>query len=196
MIKTIIAAALFLTILIGSVQAKSPDERPNIVRIMPLAIFEDRNIGMGVSYERLIGKSHKLGINIPFYYGYKVLSYGTEDYMPYGDFLMFNPGVKFYLVNKTKVTFAIGPSIFASFGKGEHNVAGNFTISSYPITSREVGFLANGYIRFNITPRFNLGFELGLGPTFLTQYTNEQQQKTTESSHVYGVGSFHFGYRF
>lgn len=196
MYKKIAAIALFTTIINGSALAKYPNERPNILRIMPLAIFEGINVGMGISYERLAGKNHKLGINIPIYYGFKILSYGTADYMPYGDYLLFNPGVKFYLVNKQKVAFALGPSVFASFGKGRHEVAGNYAVSSYPITSLEAGFLANAYLRFNITPKFNIGFELGLGPTVLTEYKNEQQQISTEPAHVYGVSSFHLGYRF
>lgn len=167
---------------------------PNIVRFTPVTVF-DEAVGIGFSYERILDKDGKISVNIPVYLGLNTNSgynngWGYNNTTNYS--MLINPGVKFYPAGQRRVTYALGASLFTMMGEDDNYYGG-------PINEQadyfRAGIMINNYINFNITPKFNLGMELGVGPRYINQY------KTATTTYNEGISvsaqfGFHMGFRF
>ncbi|MCY1528184.1 hypothetical protein D9M68_632810 [compost metagenome] len=191
---------LVMTLLCNTAMAGTENPRPNSLRIIPIAIYGVFNTGQGIAYERQITKKGIIGLYLPVYYGKQHLPFGSEP--PFVEngapSFFFNPGVKFYLLDKKKATLAIGPSYFTTIGKGTHIQEGG---GGVPYRRSEVNFIQNGlmanlHIRLNASPRFFMGFDFGMGPCFETRYKENDQLVYTEPTSVYPLLNINLGFRF
>ncbi|RQO30092.1 hypothetical protein DBR32_10925 [Taibaiella sp. KBW10] len=202
--KCVLIAASAAMALTASAQERTTVMRPvygaNIVRIMPLTVFND-GVGLGLSYERILDKDGKVGVNIPVSLGIRNNSYNgsTGSYDQRMNYtVLVNPGIKFYPSGQRKVTYAIGASLFAAMGTDDSYRIDNLGIYHYTEGSfLKTGIMVNNYLQFNLSPKINIGLELGIGPMYLNQYKDNNTNTTTNYGiDVMGQFSFHIGYRF
>lgn len=170
-----------------------PQYGPNIVRFTPVTVF-DNSVGIGFSYERILDKDGKISVNIPVCLGINMNNgyngWGYSTNTNYSIFL--NPGVKFYPAGQRRVTYALGASLFTMMGEDDYYYGGP---ANEEADYFRAGIMINNYVHFNITPKFNLGLELGVGPRYINQY------RTTQSTFSDGISvsaqfGFHMGFRF
>ncbi|WP_129020147.1 hypothetical protein [Edaphocola flava] len=166
---------------------------PNVVRFTPVTVF-DNSVGIGFAYERILDKEGKISVNIPIYLGINTNSgyYSGPGYNNNTNYsMLLNPGVKFYPAGQRRVTYALGASLFTMMGEDDYYYGGPADKADY----LKAGIMINNYVHFNITPKFNLGLELGVGPSYINQY------KTVNYTNNEGIGfsaqfGFHMGFRF
>ena len=167
---------------------------PNIIRFTPVTVF-DNSVGVGISYERILDKDGKIGIHIPVYAGLNTNnSYynGWGGYDTYANYSLFlNPGVKFYPAGQRKVTYALGASLFTMLGDNDYYDGNIYEKESY----LKAGIMINNSVHFNITPKFNLGLELGVGPSYINQY-HRANVTYNDGIGVSAQFGFHMGFRF
>lgn len=171
----------------------------NIIRFHPINVFEYGGVGLGLGYERILTEDGKLGVKIPFHLGMRSQwdqfgGPGGRNTTNYA--LMFNPGIKFYPSGQRKVTYGLGFSIFGITAtndryEGVWNGTSRFVAGS----STHLGMMVDNSLQFNLSPKFNIGMEVGLGPSYFNRYT---QDNSTWSDPLGFMGSFnfHMGYRF
>lgn len=187
---------MILMIAAGSATAQQSNNTygPSMIRIMPLTAFNG-GVGLGLSYERILDKDGKIGLNIPF-------SLGFNNNGDYSDDLnttfMVNPGIKFYPMGHRKVTYALGASVFASFGSNNgYRYNQNQNYQYVNANTLQAGIMVNNYLQFNLSPKVNIGLELGVGPAYIDQETDVTNNVTTNNGlNVMGQFSFHIGFRF
>lgn len=169
----------------------------NNMKFYPLSAFAYGGVGLGIGYERLLDDEGKLGLNLPVYMGLTNSSDGSMNVTTNTTF-MFNPGVKFYPMGQRRVTYGIGASLFGSVGNRDEYVYFNNGARRL-VNKNEVraGMLVNNSVQFNIGKKFNLGLDLGLGPSYL----NHSNNRTTGERYSDGIEfmasfGFHLGFRF
>lgn len=198
MYKKILSAAILAISINGAAQAQQskPAYGPNILRLMPLTAFNG-GVGLGLSYERILDANGKVGLNIPVSYGIRS---GNSDMggNEFNSALMINPGIKFYPSGQRKVTYALGASLFAAMGTDDgYRYDINQTYRYSNISTLQAGIMVNNYLQFNLSPKVNIGLELGVGPVYLDQRKDKTNNITyNEGLDVMGQFSFHIGYRF
>lgn len=139
----------------------------NILALAPVQITNE-GIGVGLSYERILGKNGILSFYLPlalvfnpnnnnYYTGSPYVNYNTTMFYAM-------PGVKFYPTGQGKVRYAVGPSIL--IGVGEKNVYDNVQGFTYPQDYVTAGILINNSLNITPTPHLYLGLELGLGLSY------------------------------
>lgn len=166
-----------------STKSKNSATYPNFVRFYALNAFVDGGVGVGFGYERLLSKDGKVGLNLPFHFGFR-----QEDNFNNGNnagisnsAYMFNPGLKFYPAGQRKVNYSIGLSLFGMYATNDGFDWDN-NLGVNRLVQREIikgGMLINNAIQFNVGDRFNLGMEVGLGPSYLNQTKTKQIGSTT-----------------
>jgi len=194
MFKKLLSALLVLVMATGAATAQQNNYGPNIVRIMPLTAFNG-GVGLGASYERILDKDGKIGLNIPFSLGFN----NNGDYNnDMNTTFMFNPGIKFYPGGQRKVTYALGASLFTSFGTNNgYRYDINQSYQYVNANTLQAGIMVNNYLQFNLSPKVNIGLELGVGPAYIDQekdVTNNVMYN--HGLNVMGQFSFHIGFRF
>jgi hypothetical protein len=201
--KIFLIMALMAPMTGSTVQAGSGNPHPNSLRIIPTVVYGLINVGVGISYERQITKNGDIGLYLPIYYGKKEVPTGgvePTDFLENGaTSILLNPGVKFYILKKKRVTLAIGPSVFTSIGEGIHIQKRGPTTDyhEFEINSLKAGLMANVHVQLNASPRFFIGFDVGLGPSMINQYRyKENNQLRKESVEAYPLANFHLGFRF
>lgn len=177
---------------------KSPVyEGNNILRIAPLAIMHT-GPGFGISYERLVGADKKVGIVLPVTMTFESQNYGMND-VGTNNFFYFTPGVKVYVSNPRRVTFAIGPNLMFGHGSGSRwDWNGGFS-QKVDYTRTLVGILVNNYIGFNVTKSLTLGIEGGPGVVYSDkESTTVLGSATTINNGINATGNiqFNLGFRF
>lgn len=170
----------------------------NIVRLHPINVFVNGGVGFGLSYERILSDDGKFGLKIPFHFGM------NTDYSGWGSSanitnysLMINPGIKFYPMGQRKVTYGLGFSLFGITGDNNHYVY-NSNNNSYRLVNgshSNFGMMVDNSIQFNLTPKFNIGLELGLGPSYFNRY-NDGSTSYNDPIEMMASFNFHMGYRF
>ncbi|RQO30091.1 hypothetical protein DBR32_10920 [Taibaiella sp. KBW10] len=199
--KCVLIAATTAITLTASAKERTTVIRPaygaHMLRVMPLTVFNG-GVGLGLSYERILDKDGKVGLNIPMSIGiknkYNNLATPSNE-MNYT--FLINPGIKFYPTGQRKVTYALGASLFAALGTYDGNYYRRGMYRYEEGNLLQAGIMINNYLQFNISPKANIGLELGVGPSYLNQYT----ESTTSTSRNTGIGvmaqlGFHIGYRF
>ncbi len=171
----------------------------NILRFNPINIFAYGGVGFGLGYERILTDDGKFGVKIPFHIGLQSENY----YNGWGNYsgdktnvaLMINPGVKFYPVGQRKVTYGLGFSLFGITGTDDGYNYDNGVQRLYTGTHSHFGMMVDNSIQFNLTPKFNIGLELGLGPSYYNRYKSDMGSYT-ETLQMMGSFNFHMGFRF
>lgn len=171
----------------------------NIVRLYPINVFEFGGVGLGLGYERILTDDGKLGVKLPFHLGLRSQwdnfsgpnGSNTTNYA-----LMFNPGIKFYPSGQRKVTYGLGFSIFGITASNDR-YEGNWNGTSRFVSgsSAHLGMMVDNSLQFNLSPKFNIGMEVGLGPSYLNRYT-EGALSWSDPLRFMGSFNFHMGYRF
>lgn len=175
-------------------QQQSSVYGPNIIRFMPLTAFNG-GVGIGASYERILDANGKVGLNIPFSLGIRNNRDYTNNNMNYT--FMFNPGIKFYPTGQRKVTYALGASLFTSFGSEDgYRYDINQSYQYVNANTLEAGIMVNNYLQFNLSPKVNIGLELGVGPIYINQFKDQTNNIMYNNGlDVMGQFSFHIGFR-
>lgn len=182
-----------------SAGAQQRDVLKNNMKFYPLSAFAYGGVGFGVGYERILDNEGKFGLHIPVHIG---LTNSGNNFngssATTNTTFMASPGVKFYPAGQRRVTYGIGASVFGSIGnRDEYVFMGNGARQLVNKNEVRAGMLLNNSIQFNIGQKFNLGLDLGLGPSYLNQYNN----RTTGESYNEGIEfmasfGFHLGFRF
>lgn len=145
----------------------------NIISLSPVTLMDYR-LGVGLSYEKIFGPEKKLGLVLPLY----LMTGGQEEpgnrYFPgrkTATSFYVAPGFKFYPMGQRKLTFAVGPSLMMSYGREQQNNYYFYPGSGARATWLRVGVMLNCYINYQVTPRFNIGMEAGVGMRFINRET-------------------------
>src|SRR5690606_29386857 len=113
---------LLLGLALGASQVQAQSSKtnnavayPNSLRFYALNAFVEGGVGVGFGYERLVSKDGKVGVNIPFHFGFRQEpnyngNGNTSDIS--NSAFMFNPGLKFYPAGQRRVNYSIGLSLF------------------------------------------------------------------------------------
>lgn len=210
-----INTAIFLAIGLSSLNAagKKPEPLPhnhqnhpaaNVVRFSPVSVFYG-GVGMGLSYERFIDKAQRVSFNLPVYGGlrnYLISSSGGAVESENNFSILVNPGIRLYPRGRSrKVVYAIGPSVFLSHGTENGYQSGNDPLGAYVEyaegTETRIGSLINNSLSFNISPKFNVGIEAGLGVSLYTRLKNNTTQTSrTGLIEPMALFAFQIGYKF
>lgn len=152
----------------GKANKKATNYGANFVRFAPVSVL-DIGIGVGLSYERLMGKDNIIGVILPFNVLFPIDDYSSSG-RTNGPYLYFTPGVKIYPFGHRKVSYSLGPNLMFGYGKGKAWVytGGPFSQEAN-VTKFRFGMLVNNYLTINATENFNVGIEAGLGIRYVDQ---------------------------
>ncbi|ACT96294.1 hypothetical protein [Dyadobacter fermentans] len=177
--------------------------RKNKIDISPFKAL-DSGPGFGLSYERILDKNGNFGLLLPLtmtlpdsYYFTVGSDRNQSDQMYY-----FSPTLKVYPFGQRRVTYAIGPSLFAGVGKRFNNYT-DFDPSTGVYTSRDeerdrfrMGMLVNNFVNFQITQHFQIGLNAGLGARYIDQEKFRSSTFRTTGMEITGEFNFNLGFRF
>ncbi len=210
-----INAAIFLAFGFCSLNAsgKKPEPLPNnyqghsranVVRFSPLSVFYG-GVGLGLSYERFVDKAQRVSFNLPVYGGLRNYMIGQSRSVGLVESnfsILVNPGIRLYpRGHSRKLVYAIGPSVFLSHGtengyQGGADPAGNYVVYAEGTETR-VGSMINNSLSFNISPKFNVGIEAGVGVSLYTRLKNNTTQiSRTGLIEPMALLAFQIGYKF
>jgi hypothetical protein len=163
----------------------------------------DSGPGFGLSYEFLADKRGYFGIilpltmTIPDSYNY-VFDTNTNS----SEMFYFSPGLKIYPFGQKKVTYAVGPTLFTGFGN-RYSSYTNYEPNTGVYTTIEgrskrfrFGMLVNNYVNFQITQRFQIGLNAGIGSRYIDRETTDSRTNSMTGLEVTGEFNFSLGLRF
>jgi hypothetical protein len=183
----------------------------NIIAAAPLQITDD--IGIGLSYERVLDKKGMLSFYLPVCMSFNdnnnnnsgPFTSGSPYYGAYNEryssyYIL--PGVKIYPTSsKGKVRYSVGPSLAFVFTKAYTNNTyttydpyGNpiYTPTAPTLQDRfMLGVMINNTLNIQPTPHLYMGVELGLGVSYMNKVGSTNLGETT-----LGQFAFKMGYRF
>lgn len=152
---------------------KSSNEKygKNILAFSPLNAISNNNVGVGISYERLV--NDYVGIRIP------VMAGLNQPYVNIGIEAKLYPTKN----NNRPVKYAIAPAL--TFGTGQvwdgyYYTNQNGLSNRYYTNRAHFGFLLNQTINFTIMENFYLGIDGGLG---INYYDNENNYNYNNNSY-------------
>lgn len=194
-----------LTVIITSWQLQAQAQKAsvtygnNTIRFAPLKVY-DMGVGLGFSYERHLDPEQKISLTLPIDISF-INTYYSNMNNPYrhnkvNSYVYFSPGIKFYPSGQRKVNYAIGANLIIGSGTGLYN-SGHFDQFQNWIYKEEelkhfrMGMMVNNYLNFNITNKFNIGIELGLGAIYINQYKDKPNEGITGTGNV----AFTMGFR-
>jgi hypothetical protein len=190
--------------------------KPNILSIAPVQFTENGIAGIGISYERSLGKNGIVALYMPAAFVGWSGDHNSQNFDMVGNpkyqrksdgmaYLM--PGIKIYPTGKNGlVKYAIGPSLVMAAGQQTREsmyacvltynptgvISPNFP-TSYTETDKiyKVGMIVNQSVNVNPSPRLCLGAEFGFGVTYLNRVGGISKE-------LEGLAQFNFkiGYRF
>lgn len=171
----------------------------NIIRFAPLKVY-DMGVGLGLSYERHLDPEQKISFILPIDVSF-INTYYSNANNPYfhnkvNSYVYFSPGIKFYPSAQRKVNYAIGANLIIGSGKGLYHSGyydefQNWIYKEQELKHYRMGMMVNNYLNFNITNKFNIGIELGLGAIYINQYENKPNEGITGTGNV----AFTMGFR-
>jgi hypothetical protein len=163
----------------------------------------DSGPGFGISYERILDKRGYFGLLLPFTvtipdsYYIPTISDNADDQMYY-----FSPSLKVYPFGQKRVTYAVGPTLFAGIGKRWNNYT-DYDPSTGVSTSRDeerdrfrMGLIVNNYVNFQITQHFQIGLNAGLGPRYIDREEYRSSIYRNRGMEITGEFNFSLGFRF
>lgn len=173
--KKIITICIAATLACSSAFAQKSNQNKfiydnNILRIAPIAAM-DIGAGFGISYERILGDG-TVGLILPV----NLLLQNNNDYnngsnnQQYYTYVYFTPGLKIYPFGQRRITYAVGPSLMLGYGGGKDWTQSNYPFGAYEQTQKtlfRLGFLVNNYLNFQLTRKFNIGMEAGIGMKYI-----------------------------
>lgn len=210
-----INTAIFLVLGLCSVNASGKKPEPlshnyqghasaNSIRFSPVSVFYG-GVGLGLSYERFIDKAQRVSFNLPVYGGLRNYFIGQSRSVGIVESnfsILVNPGIRLYpRGHSRKMVYAIGPSVFLSHGTENGYQGGTDPLGNYVEyaegTEMRVGSMINNSLTFNISPRFNVGLDAGLGVSLYTRLKNNTTQTSrTGLIEPMALFAFQVGYKF
>lgn len=174
----------------------------NMINFSPFKVI-DSGPGVGVNYERLIGSRQIFGITMPLSVTFPdTYIFSGSSGSPNNSMFYFSPGLKIYPFGQKKVTYAVGPNLFTSFGKVRRYISTYVpetqTYVGEDVTSNNFrfGVLVNNYVNFQITPQFQIGLNAGLGSRYIDRETRNVVDYHFNRVKVTGEFNFNLGFRF
>lgn len=167
----------------------------NVISIMPMVI-NSSGPGLGFSYEAILGEDQRLGIILPV-----AATFTNEGEIFFNEYRKFNtihisPGLKMYVAGANrKVSYAIGPLLAFSSGKGETTVYKNGSDMDVEVKRQSLGMIINNYLNFQVGRNFNFGMDGGFGLRYFDKTVGPDIKSTTPMK-VMGQFSFRMGARF
>ncbi|WP_353721405.1 hypothetical protein [Dyadobacter sp. 676] len=164
----------------------------------------DSGPGFGISYERILGKNGYFGLLLPF-----TITVADSYYFPMGsensnneEMYYFSPSLKVYPFGQKRVTYAVGPTLYAGMGKRWNNYT-DYDPATQVYTSREeererfrMGMIVNNYVNFQITKHFQIGLNAGVGPRYIDREKFGSKVYKTRGMEITGEFNFNLGFRF
>lgn len=170
------------------------------LRLAPLSLFTG-GTGAGISYEAFTDESRRVSVVLPLQFGLRNSSIGNnmtatqeQNYS-----VMIAPGVRLYPMGKSTLSYVIGASLFATYGRDNGYASGGSSSFVAYAERREMrwGSVVSNSLTLDLSPRINIGLELLYGYSFQSRFKNKQNDMNT----VEGVKemlslNFQVGYRF
>lgn len=172
---------------------------PNLLALAPIQ-FTENGLGFSLSYERILDKAGIIAFSMPVVATFN-LNNGTyynnttgtnvnghQDAMYYA-----MPGIKLYPTGGYgRVRYGIGPSLVVATGQKSSVTYDQYGNMNYQTqTHTLLGMMVNNSLNMNPSAHIYLGFEFGLGFTYLNKVGGLNQD-----TNVIAEGSFKVGYRF
>lgn len=178
------------------------DYGANVLRFSPAKIMDVGGIGIGIEYEHIFGDNGMFGLNLPFTLMFRQ-DFNYDNYSNnahYSPYFYFAPGFKIYPSGqKHRVTYAIGPSLFAGYGRYRdwqsiwNNATNSYDEIALDSDNFRLGMMVMNYVNFQFTKNFSMGIDAGLGIRYLSHYSEGNNDEGIEPT---GQFSLTFGYRF
>ena len=164
----------------------------------------DSGPGFGISYERILDKNGYFGLLLPL-----TLTISDSYYFPIGsetsnneEMYYFSPSLKIYPFGQKRVTYAVGPTLYAGAGRRWYNYT-DYNPTTQVYTSREeererfrMGMIVNNYVNFQITKHFQIGLNAGVGPRYIDREKFQSTTYKTRGMDITGEFNFNLGFRF
>ena len=198
---SLLVASTFATAQVANQKSDKNQYGNNIVRFAPISLT-DAGVGVGIGYERFLEPTQKVSFILPIdiiFAQYENGGFGNYDENV--SYVYIQPGLRFYPANANrKATYSIGPNLFFAYGNGEGwRYNPNTGVSTYgEFNNTRFGIVATNYLDINITPKFNLGFSLGVGIRYSSKYNYVDSKSSNYNEGINAVAQFKFqmGYRF
>lgn len=175
----------------------------NLINFSPFKAL-DSGAGLGISYERIIDKQGYFGIILPLTLTLpdNYTSSFSYDSRSGNEVFYFSPGLKIYPAGQRRVTYAVGPNLFTGFGhRWVYNnfydpKTGSYTNTEGRAKIFRFGLMVNNYINFQITPKFQLGLNAGLGSRYIENEKYLNINNRMRGIELTGEFMFNLGLRF
>ncbi|OJV16529.1 MAG: hypothetical protein BGO21_26980 [Dyadobacter sp. 50-39] len=175
----------------------------NKVDISPFKAL-DSGPGFGISYERILDKSGYFGLLLPL-----TVTIADSYYFPIGsetsgndEMYYFSPTLKVYPFGQKRVTYAVGPTLYAGAGKRWYQYT-DYNPTTQVYTSRDerrerfrMGMLVNNFVNFQITKHFQIGLNAGVGPRYIDRDKFDSKVYRVRGMEITGEFNFNLGFRF
>lgn len=175
----------------------------NKIDISPFKAL-DSGPGFGMSYERILDKNGYFGLLLPL-----TVTVADSYYFPVGaessdnnEMYYFSPTLKVYPFGQKRVTYAVGPTLYAGMGKHWYNYT-DYNPTTQVHTSRDeererfrMGMIVNNFVNFQITRHFQIGLNAGVGPRYIDRDKFESRVYRTRGMEITGEFNFNLGFRF
>lgn len=162
------------------------------------------HIGFGVYYERSLSDNGKFSLVLPVSVAWESYANSNEFQAPNTVYtsVAFNPGLKFYpFGNRKFFSYATGLSAFSQMGRSS-KIYGN--LSTQPVNGPlrdydfyTAGIYINNYLNFKINKHLSFGFEIGIGPSVINNFSPEDGSITVKGGTlIYQNIAFQIAYQF
>jgi len=174
----------------------------NNISIIPISTFRNYNWGVGIAYERLIGKEGRFGVIVPFSLAFINDVFSVDAGQRNSNRFQLNPGIRYYMVQTNNMLYGVGLSYYYIRGKTEYYGFGYYPgqtqSESWKYTIWQAGPMLNNYASFNINKHFYVGIEVGVGMNIVNkgkqEPTGEVYKRDAEKLML--QTNFQIGYRF
>lgn len=187
----------------GTPMVQDEELGKNKIDISPFKAL-DSGPGFGISYERILDKNGYFGLLLPL-----TVTVADSYYFPIGsessdndEMYYFSPTLKVYPFGQKRVTYAVGPTLYAGMGKHWYNFT-DYNPTTQVYTSRDeererfrMGMIVNNFVNFQITKHFQIGLNAGVGPRYIDRDKYDSRVYRTRGMEITGEFNFNLGFRF
>lgn len=174
----------------------------HILSVMPVTAMDYR-LGIGLSYEQLLGKAQRVGIILPgtlMLNGYERPGYRYNKNNPHYPAFYFTPGIKIYPFGQRRATYAFGPSFMFCYGKEKNEWYHDYPVEGTTVSWLKMAAMFSNYANFQVTKWLSLGLEIGLGMRFIDRQRylepGTEEIRTSEKAKPSGRFALSLGCRF